>query len=133
MIVTKTKKVFTTSDGKEWPTLAEAQSAQLMLLLLRVRVTKATNPDDAQAEEATMYSVATAIAANSPEVVSILTNRKPRKDRGKSRKKSVYQTTQEILDKAAADGIARANEKAKAKAPTGGITFGRGGVTKEQS
>lgn len=128
MIKPIVQKMWPSSDGDQHPTLLLAQEREIQLLFKESPSLR----DDSEATKAVMIAAAGAVIKNAGRVIAILSNRKPRKDRGKSRKKSIYQTTQEILDKAAADGIARANEKAKSKAPTGGITFGHGGVTKEQ-
>lgn len=111
MIITKTKKVFTTSDGTEFDSLEAAQQGQLEMLLNKAA--SALPPDK---EQDLLLFAATVMVGHKTEVVAILSNRKPRKDRGTKRAKAKP---------------AKPAEK-EAKAPTGGITFGKGGVTKEQ-
>lgn len=110
MIITKTKKVFTTTDGLEFKSLQEAQLYQLGILMQRI-----ANPGFIGGEADAVSRALGLVVDNSPEVVAILTNRKPRKDRGTKRAK--------------AKPAKPAEKETKAMA---GITFGRGGVTKEQ-
>lgn len=127
MITTQTKKVFRTTDGKEFDSLAAAQTEQLWMLMARVASATPSEPEARMAR-----SIADRLVANAPEVIGILRNKPARgKDRKpRTRKKSIHDQASEMLDRAAAEGIARENAKQAKK--VAGITFGKGGVTKDQ-
>lgn len=109
MITQSTKKVFTTSDGQEWESFDRAQTEEFFIALR-----KAAAKELSDGEEKIARSISAAIVANKSDFIAILSNRKPRKDRGTKRTKA--KTTKPA-------------EK-EAKAPMAGITFGKGGVVK---